>query len=103
MVTRESAIERYLVEKVAAAHGVAYKFTSPQRRNVPDRIVILPDRAICFVECKAVGKGVTEAQARELTRLHNLGCHVAVVNNVSDVDELIELIYLRRLNGRYKC
>lgn len=37
----ERDIEKHLVTKVKAAGGVAYKFTSPQRRSVPDRIVLL--------------------------------------------------------------
>jgi len=37
----EKQIEAYLVERVKEAGGIAYKFTSPQRRSVPDRLVLL--------------------------------------------------------------
>ena len=35
---RESIIEKHLAAAVKAAGGVAYKFVSPGRRSVPDRI-----------------------------------------------------------------
>lgn len=50
---REDVIERHLVNEVKKAGGIAYKFTSPGRRGVPDRIVLLPNGKIIFVECKA--------------------------------------------------
>lgn len=37
----EKDIEAHLTKKVKVAGGVAYKFTSPQRRSVPDRLVLL--------------------------------------------------------------
>lgn len=53
---REEVIERHLVNEVKKAGGIAYKFTSPGRRGVPDRIVLLPNGKIIFVECKAPGE-----------------------------------------------
>ena len=35
---RESKIERAHVERVEKRGGISYKFTSPQRRGVPDRL-----------------------------------------------------------------
>jgi hypothetical protein len=37
----EKQIEAHLVKRVKEAGGIAYKFTSPQRRSVPDRLVLL--------------------------------------------------------------
>ncbi len=50
---RESLIEKHLVAEVKKAGGVAFKFVSPGRRSVPDRIVLLPGGRIVFVECKS--------------------------------------------------
>lgn len=50
---RESLIEKHLVAEVKKAGGVAFKFVSPGRRSVPDRIVLLPGGRLVFVECKA--------------------------------------------------
>jgi len=38
----ERVIEAYLVQKVKELGGIAYKFTSPQRRSVPDRLCLFP-------------------------------------------------------------
>lgn len=37
----EKKIEEHLCKRVKEAGGVAFKFTSPQRRSVPDRLVLL--------------------------------------------------------------
>ncbi len=50
---RENLIEKHLVAEVKKAGGVAFKFVSPGRRSVPDRIVLLPGGRIIFVECKS--------------------------------------------------
>ena len=70
--------------------GIAYKFTSPNRRSVPDRLVLWPGGISYFVECKATGRRLTEAQARECARIHNLGFNVYVVNSLEDVDRFIK-------------
>jgi len=38
---REATIEKHLVAEVKKAGGTAYKFLSPGRRAVPDRLVLL--------------------------------------------------------------
>lgn len=37
----EKKVEEHLCKKVKKAGGIAFKFTSPQRRSVPDRLVLL--------------------------------------------------------------
>jgi Holliday junction resolvase len=66
---RESLIEKHLVAEVKKAGGVAFKFVSPGRRSVPDRIVLLPGGRLVFVECKAPGKPPRADQLREHERL----------------------------------
>jgi hypothetical protein len=83
---RESVIEQHLVDSVKALGGIAAKFKSPQRNNVPDRICLLPRAALWFVECKATGEVPTPAQEREHMRLRNLGYKVIVVDSEASVD-----------------
>lgn len=78
---RESIIEKHLAAAVKAAGGVAYKFVSPGRRSVPDRIVLLPGGRIVFVECKAPGKAPRADQLREHERLRALGFNVVVLDS----------------------
>ncbi|EHE4123973.1 VRR-NUC domain-containing protein [Salmonella enterica subsp. enterica serovar Bareilly] len=76
---RESLIEKHLVAEVKKAGGVAYKFISPGRRSVPDRLVLLPGGRLVFVECKAPGKEPRANQLREHERLRALGFTVMVL------------------------
>lgn len=89
---RESTVERYLCGQVwAILQGFAYKFKSPGRKNVPDRIVCLPSGHVHFVECKAPGKKASSGQAREHARLFKLGFSVMVLDTKEKVDRFIEM------------
>ena len=87
---RESHIERALVRRVEAAGGLAYKFTSPNRRSVPDRIVVLPFWSPQFVELKAPGRGLTQAQQREHQRIHKAGGITWVIDDLAGVDAFMD-------------
>ena len=50
---REKDIEKHLREKVTTLGGLVWKFTSPGTDGVPDRIVVMPDGRLIFVELKA--------------------------------------------------
>jgi len=50
---REKTIEQKFRAAVKAAGGLAVKFTSPGFDGVPDRLALLPDGKMAFVEVKA--------------------------------------------------
>ncbi|MBC8950217.1 VRR-NUC domain-containing protein [Xenorhabdus sp. TS4] len=81
MKIRENVIERHLVNEVKKAGGIAYKFVSPGRRGVPDRICILPSGRVVFVECKAPDEKPRPDQLREHERLRALGQEVVVLDS----------------------
>ena len=58
----EKEIERHFVRSVQSIGGRAYKFTSPGRRGVADRIACLPDGQTWFVELKTKGGRLSELQ-----------------------------------------
>jgi hypothetical protein len=89
-VTRERTVERALVVAVANAGGIAYKFTSPARRGVPDRLIVLPGNRIFFAEIKGDGGRLTPLQAIEIERLRKLGVRVDVVDSVVHAREIVE-------------
>ena len=66
---RESIIEKELRTAVEAAGGLCYKWVSPGNNGVPDRIVILPDGEVCFVELKTATGSVSPVQKAQLRRL----------------------------------
>ena len=78
----EKVIEAAFVKRVKALGGMAEKFTSPNKRSVPDRIVTLPGGVIFFVELKAPGKLPTELQQRDHTARRALGCDVRVIDSI---------------------
>ncbi len=82
----EKHIEAALIKRVKALGGMAEKFTSPNRRAVPDRIVTLPGGRIIFVEVKSCGKKPTENQLRDHDRRRALGCDVRVIDSLGGVD-----------------
>lgn len=98
---KESAIEKYLRDEIKLIGGTAYKFTSPARRAVPDRICILPKGLVVFVECKAPGKKPTSAQEREMKRLTDKFHSVFIVDSYESVDMLIQVIE-NRLSPDYE-
>lgn len=87
---RESDIEHYLGLRVKGMGGISYKFVSPGRVGVPDRIVVLPGARLVFVELKASGKLPSAHQLREHARLVALGQRVEVIDSLAGVEGLLE-------------
>lgn len=86
----EKQIENYLIKEVRIKlKGTAFKFTSPGRRAVPDRLCVVPGHCF-FVECKATGKYLTPAQERERDRLEDLDQYVYDVNSKPQIDQIVE-------------
>ncbi|MHB1956681.1 MAG: PDDEXK family nuclease [Sulfobacillus sp.] len=83
---RSKPLERDIEAKVcdyAKERGMlVYKFTSPQRSSVPDRLFITPDGRVFFIEFKRGGEMPTPAQLREHQRLQGHNVSVFVVDNV---------------------
>ena len=86
----EKDIEKALVKKVESIGGKAEKFTSPNRRSVPDRLVTLPGGRIIFVELKATGKKPTDAQLRDHEKRRLLGADVRVIDSIEQVNRFPE-------------
>ncbi|WP_208452989.1 hypothetical protein [Burkholderia gladioli] len=85
----EKTVEAYLVERVRALGGTAYKFTSPARASVPDRIVILPPGRIYFVELKRPGGKLTRGQEREHEHLRRLGADVRTLDSIGAINAFL--------------
>lgn len=83
---RESLLEKKLCDRIKALGGFAEKFTSPGRRSVPDRIVMLPGGVIIFVELKRPGAKPTESQKIDHERRRKLGFKVIVIDSFYSLD-----------------
>ena len=83
----EREIERYLVKRVEALGGKAYKFVSPGRAGVADRIVCLANGETWFVEIKTEGGRLSALQkvfAEDMIRMNQ---RYLVVWNKEQIDE----------------
>ena len=92
-------LEKQIEEKVgtyAKEQGfLVYKFTSPQRAAVPDRLYITPRGKVFMVEFKREGQHPTPAQNREHERLRAQGVTVYVINNVDAGRAMVDEMRLR--------
>ena len=86
----EKEIENYLVRKIKNKKGIAYKFTSPGNSGVPDRLCLLPNGKIFFVELKSPGKKPRALQVNQITKITKLGQRVYVLDSKEKVDEVLE-------------
>lgn len=89
--TDEAAIEKYLVKSIENLGGIAWKFTAPKVRGVPDRIILIKD-LIFFVELKKTGEHLRALQLWRKIQLQDQGFTVLVIDSINKVDELIENI-----------
>lgn len=88
----EKDIEKKLRDEVNKIRGIAYKFTSPGNSGVPDRLVLLPNGRIYFVELKRPGKEPTKLQRMQIARIQALGFDVRVIDTMQKVEDFIHEI-----------
>lgn len=87
---REKFVEQKLVRAVKAMGGIAPKFTSPGMAGMPDRLILLPDGKMGFVELKAPGKKVRPIQVARISQLRRLGFKVYVVDGVAQIGSVLD-------------
>lgn len=90
----EKEIEARVCEYARGKGVLAYKFTSPARAAVPDRLFIAPDGRVWFCEFKREGQKPTPAQDREHTRLRQQKVNVFVIDNVIEGKAMIDLMVM---------
>jgi len=89
---RETHIESRLCREVKTLGGIPYKFTSINRRSVPDRMCVFRHGVIWFIECKRPGAKLSDNQYREMKVLKNRGCKVTWVDSYASIHLIIEKI-----------
>ncbi len=88
---KEADIEQRVCYYAKSKYGILTdKFTSPNRRSVPDRIFSAPNGRVFFIEFKAVGKKPTAQQLRDHSRRRALGQHIYVVDNTELGKKIID-------------
>ena len=83
----ERDIERYLVRRTIEHGGVAYKFVSPGRVGVADRIVLLPGGKVWFVELKSSTGRLSPLQKLFAVDMRRMGMNYIVIRSKEEVDQ----------------
>lgn len=89
---REKQIESKLVIEVKKIGGIAPKLVSPGFDGMPDRLVLLPDGHIAFVELKAPGKKPRPLQLARHRLLRSLGFRVYVIDDAEQIGGMLDEI-----------
>lgn len=85
----EKEIEQKLVAAVKSMGGICPKFVSPGIDGMPDRLVLLPQGKMAFVEVKAPGKKPRPLQLSRHGMLRRLGYKVYVVDTPEQINEIL--------------
>ena len=86
----EAKIEVIVCDYARERGLLVYKFTSPNRAAVPDRLMILPSGHTFFVEFKRTGQKPTPAQVREHVRLRQQNATVFVIDCVDEGKAMVD-------------
>lgn len=86
----EKTIERKLTVAVKKAGGIAVKFVYPSFDGMPDRLVLLPDGLIAFVELKTPGKRPRPLQEARHRLLRSLGFKVYVIDKPEQIGGMLD-------------
>ena len=89
---REKQIEQRLVKAVKALGGLCPKLVSPGTDGMPDRMVLLPDSHMGFVEVKAPGEKPRPLQQRRHEQLRELGYKVSVLDDPEQIPPILDEI-----------
>lgn len=87
---RERDIEARLRQAIEKDGGLFFKFVSPGNDGVPDRIAILPDGQIWFIELKAESGRLSPIQVWQIDRLRQLGVNAAVIRGMDEARSFIK-------------
>ena len=87
---REKQIENKLASEVKKAGGIALKFVSPSFDGMPDRLVLIPDGHIAFVELKAPGKKPRPLQLARHWLLRSMGFRVYVIDRIEQIGGILD-------------
>ena len=89
---KEKIVENHFVWAVERIGGKTWKFTSPGRKGVADRIACLPDGSTWFVELKTKGGRLSALQKMFADDMTMLKQNYACLWTKEQVDEWIKSV-----------
>jgi hypothetical protein len=89
---KEKIVENHFIWAVERIGGKTYKFTSPGRKGVADRIACLPDGSTWFVELKTKGGRLSVLQKMFMSDMALLKQNYACLWTTEQIDEFIKAL-----------
>lgn len=86
----ESKIEAWLNDQIKKLGGKSYKFISPGNPGVPDRIYLLPNGRIYFVELKRIIGKLSNVQVWQRDQFREMGVEIRVIYGMEQAKEFIK-------------
>ena len=88
----ESLIEQHLVKEVNRRDGLCLKFNSQSMTGIPDRIILMKNGTVAFVEVKQKGKKPRPLQELRMKQLRRLGFKVYILDEKEKIGEILDEI-----------
>lgn len=88
----ESLIEQHLVREVNRRDGLCLKFNSQSMTGIPDRIILVKNGTVGFVEVKQKGKKPRPLQELRMKQLRQLGFKVYTLDEKEKIGEILDEI-----------
>lgn len=95
----EREIEKQVCDYAKSHQIEVYKFSSPNRAGVPDRLFLAPYQHAFWIEFKSTDGTPTQLQIRECDHIRRFGFDVYLVNSVEEgkavIDAELEIILMK--------
>lgn len=89
---KEKTIEKKLTNTVKAMGGISLKLVSQGFDGMPDRLVLIADGKLGFVELKAPGQMMRPLQKRRKRQLEALGFLVFCLDSIERIGGILDEI-----------
>ena len=90
MTVLEKTIEKAVCDYAKQKGMEVYKFTSPARVGVPDRLFLAPHQHAFFIEFKRPGGKPTAVQEREAKKIAMCGFNIYLVDDIDKGKSIID-------------
>lgn len=90
---RESKVEKFTRQAVIDRGGLLLKFVSPGWAGAPDRILLVGDGRVVFVEFKAPGKKLRPLQQKRQRQIVGRLCEHRTVDSIEGAVALIKELF----------
>lgn len=86
----EKTIEKKIIDYARKCGILSYKLNSVSCRGLPDRMFLLPEGKVHFIEFKRKGKKPTDLQSLKIKELLDLGFLVEIIDDLNQGLKVVE-------------